>query len=156
MKTILMMTMMVVSLSAFARPGDGGFDPRRGGFGRDHGRGGMDRGGMDRGGMDRGGYGNLSCRATDNGWEEHWGGHSDCRSCVAVHGNCTERCSREEYVCEAQGQRFGRQETYRATDSSRFQAEDRALRDCRMSRAERCTIKSCNTRSEVVSTRSCR
>lgn len=99
----------------------------------------------------------LTCRAYDNGWEEHWGGHGDCRSCLAAHGDCTERCSREEYQCEAEGLRNGRTETYRGRGNDRWSAEEQALRECRFyGRAERCTIKTCRSSSQEVSRRACR
>lgn len=48
-----------------------------------------------------------TCNGSDNGWEEHWLGHSGktpeeaCRRCREKHGNCNYTCSKPMYVCTA-------------------------------------------------------
>jgi hypothetical protein len=39
------------------------------------------------------GYCNVTCRADDNGYEEHGGGHYSCDECLSYHGECTETCN---------------------------------------------------------------
>lgn len=148
--TALLMSMTLEARPRFGEPGRG-WEPGRPGSGRDWRT--PDRG------WERG---NVTCSATDNGWEEHFGGHSDCRSCLAKHGSCTERCTIAQYRCQAEGRvrdhRTGRTrvETFFGQGSSRWDAEDEALRDCRWSRAESCQIKTCLTDQREVSRRSCR
>lgn len=112
--------------------------------------------GDDRGG--RGGWGrpNVSCSATDKGWEEHWGGHSDCRSCMKKHGNCTETCSAEYYEVTAEGVDYrGYKMTVESRGNSRYEAEREALRTCNY-RYSNCKVTASNSRSETVSRRSCK
>lgn len=105
----------------------------------------------------RPGYGNIQCTAQDNGWEEHWGGHSTCGECVRKHGNCIETCSRNYYVCQVEGiDRNGRRYISEGRAESRYQAEDDAMRACYYYRYQNCRVTSCNQNSETVSRRSCR
>lgn len=108
------------------------------------------------------GYGRrVTCTATDNGWEEHWGGHSSCSQCTAVHGRCTETCSSEEYRCTAEGTVSGygssstRTETFRGRGDDRWDAERDALNECRRYNAQGCTIKECGSDTQIVSSRGC-
>ncbi|MCM2266277.1 MAG: hypothetical protein NDI60_00730 [Elusimicrobiales bacterium] len=50
----------------------------------------------------------MTCRASDYGWEEHWGGHGGgpnewdaCRECLSKHGSCRFDCSVDMVRCEA-------------------------------------------------------
>lgn len=50
----------------------------------------------------------MTCRASDSGWEEHWGGHGGgsnemdaCRDCLAKHGSCRFDCTVEMVRCDA-------------------------------------------------------
>lgn len=99
----------------------------------------------------------VTCRAYDNGWEEHWGGHSSCEACMQDHhGSCTEICSATQYECVAVGvdRRGGtRQIPVRAPD--RWSAEREALNRCSY-RLDNCRIESCDQRNEEVSRSSCR
>ncbi|PJA12676.1 MAG: hypothetical protein COX65_08255 [Elusimicrobia bacterium CG_4_10_14_0_2_um_filter_56_8] len=53
-------------------------------------------------------YTRMTCRATDNGWEEHWGGHGfgpderdTCRACLSAHGSCRYNCTVPYFRCTA-------------------------------------------------------
>ncbi|WP_255490074.1 hypothetical protein [Bdellovibrio sp. KM01] len=112
--------------------------------------------GRDRGG--RGGWGgpNVTCSATDKGWEEHWGGHSDCHSCLKKHGSCTETCSANYYATKAEGVDYrGYKMTIESRGDTRYEAEREALRACNRRYSE-CKIVSSTSQSETVSRRSCR
>lgn len=99
---------------------------------------------------------NVTCSATDNGWEEHWGGHRDCSSCLAKHGNCTERCEATYYTCKAEGTDYrGYAMTMEARGDSRFYTEREAMDRCQY-RYQNCRITNCSESSETVSRRSCR
>jgi hypothetical protein len=50
----------------------------------------------------------MTCRASDTGWEEHWGGHGGgsnemdaCRDCLAKHGSCRFDCTVDMVRCDA-------------------------------------------------------
>ena len=97
----------------------------------------------------------YSCSAYDAGWEEHWGGHGSCSSCLSKHGRCIEKCTEEVYTCTVEGtDRFGHTQTYSASHESRWRAEDRAMDRCQWN-SNSCYVKSCDSQSEVVSRRSC-
>ncbi|QDK36688.1 hypothetical protein [Bdellovibrio sp. NC01] len=101
---------------------------------------------------------NITCSARDNGWEEHWGGHRDCRECVAKHGNCTETCSASYFTCQAEGVDYrGYKMTLEGRAPSRYETERQVMDLCqRQYRYQNCRIISCNENSETVSRRSCR
>ncbi len=100
--------------------------------------------------------GRVTCMATDNGWEEHFGGHSTCQKCLSKHSSCTERCSTENYSCKAEGTDYqGRVETFEAYGSDEYFARDEALDRCYRMGARSCSSSGCTTISQVVSTRSC-
>lgn len=105
--------------------------------------------------------GPVNCSATDNGWEEHFGGHSNCGECTAKHGTCTERCTQEEYRCKIVGQvrdRSGNnvQQIFYGRGGSRWDAEEQAQRECNWNRASSCSLQGCETNTTVVSQRACR
>jgi len=119
-----------------------------------HGRG-IGRGGRHRGGRWGGGSG-YRCVARDNGYEEHWGGHRDCRSCLQKHGNCTETCYDEYYVCTASGtDRNGVSRDFQSDGRDRWDAQDRAERRCRRAGYNNCFSRTCDSQDEVVSRRGC-
>jgi hypothetical protein len=100
--------------------------------------------------------GNYECSASDDGWEEHWGGHSSCSECLSKHGGCHETCYEEYYECTAEGTNdsgFTRQVTERG--ESEWRTEDRAVDSCRYERLQNCHSKGCNREREKVSTHSC-
>lgn len=98
----------------------------------------------------------ISCSARDNGWEEHWGGHSSCRECLAKHGNCIETCQERFYTCEAEGTDYrGYRVTIEARGGSRYSTEREAVNRCQY-RYDNCRIKQCRETNETVSRRSCR
>jgi hypothetical protein len=100
--------------------------------------------------------GNVTCSATDNGWEEHWGGHGSCQECKARHGSCTERCSTTSYACKAQGTNYrGQTETFESYGSDEYFARNEALDRCYRMGARNCSSTGCSTSQQVVSTRSC-
>lgn len=102
-------------------------------------------------------YGNITCTATDNGWEEHWGGHSSCRSCLKKHGDCTERCTQTYYVCTASGDDgHGRNYSADGYGDSRWEAQEEAQRNCRYDGLYGCSITRCDSEDQLVSRRSCR
>lgn len=102
-------------------------------------------------------YGAMSCSASDAGYEEHWGGHSNCGDCLRKHGNCVERCNRDEFSCTAEGtRRDGRIDSVTAFDMREFAARDRALQRCYDSRLRGCRISNCFNNMVEVSSRSCR
>lgn len=100
----------------------------------------------------------VTCSASDRGWEEHFGGHRDCGSCLAKHNECVETCSIQSYVCQAKGTTAqGRYILFTGQGQNRFEAESEARRRCEWNRNVRsCYITSCSTRSTQVSRRSCR
>ncbi len=102
--------------------------------------------------------GRVTCSATDRGWEEHWGGHGSCGSCLQEHGNCTETCKETTQLCEVQGtDYYGNLAIYRAVGVDRWSAESEARRKCEWNRDMRsCVTISCQSQDRVVSTRSCR
>ncbi|MBO9665971.1 MAG: hypothetical protein J7501_04095 [Bdellovibrio sp.] len=113
------------------------------------------RGGGHGGGWDRP---NVTCSATDKGWEEHWGGHSDCNSCLKKHGSCIETCSADYYVTTAEGLDYrGYKMTVESRGNSRYQTEREAIERCSyFYRYNNCRVLKTESRSETVSRRSCR
>lgn len=98
----------------------------------------------------------VSCIATDNGWEEHWGGHGSCQECKAKHGRCTETCSRENYSCKAEGVNYqGFTESFEAYGSDEYDTRNEALDRCYLRGATNCHYVGCSSESEVVSRRTC-
>lgn len=98
----------------------------------------------------------VTCTASDNGWEEHWGSHRSCGECLAKHGDCIETCSIDYNVCQAEGVDYrGYKMTMEGRGDSRYRAEDEAMSLCQR-RYDNCRIVSCKTSSETVSRRSCR
>ncbi|AHZ86730.1 hypothetical protein [Bdellovibrio bacteriovorus] len=107
---------------------------------------------------DRPGYGRpqVSCSASDDGWEEHWSGHRDCRECLKKHGNCIETCSAKYYACTAEGVDYrGYRMTIESRGNTQYAAEREAIDRCHY-RYSNCRITSCNEKNETVSRRSCR
>lgn len=102
--------------------------------------------------------GRVSCSASDNGWEEHWSGHSSCGSCLQSHGSCIEQCHEVRQVCEVQGTDYaGRMITFTARGADRWTAEEEARRQCEWSRDMRsCIVITCREESQLISSRSCR
>jgi hypothetical protein len=143
------------------RPGGPGwFNPGRPGRPGRPGYGGPGYGGPGYGGPGYGGPGygggRVTCTATDNGWEEHWGGHGSCGECKARHGSCTERCSQESFACRAEGSNhLGRAESFEAYGSDEYFTRNEALDRCYRMGARNCRSVGCTTHSQVVSTRSC-
>lgn len=104
----------------------------------------------------RGGRPQVTCTARDDGWEEHWGAHRDCRECLAKHGNCIETCETKYFTCQAEGVDYrGYKMTMEARGESRYMTEREAKDRCQY-RYDNCRIVSCNENSETVSRRSCR
>lgn len=102
------------------------------------------------------GSGGYGCSASDNGWEEHFGGHSSCGECLSRHGSCSERCYETSYSCSAVGTRYdGSQDTITAHDRFEYGARDEAMRRCYYSGLRDCHSSYCNTESNLVSSRSC-
>jgi len=147
-----------IDLGDILFPDRGRRGPERG---RDRGRGRNDRWRGPGNGRDRGrgrGRQEISCSATDKGWEEHWGGHrsrgfnlpqlesSACSKCFKKHGTCNFRCVTEETRCTARfksddGTFDG--EVYGDTWPRRFDAEDSAMDRCwrrNRGRAGRCEL----------------
>lgn len=100
----------------------------------------------------------VSCSASDKGWEEHWGGHSSCGSCLQHHGNCIETCKEISEMCEVEGtDYYGRPAIFRAVGVDRYAAESEARRKCEWNRDMRyCRTISCSSQDRVISTRRCR
>lgn len=98
----------------------------------------------------------VTCTATDNGWEEHWGGHSSCHECKAQHGNCTETCSQESFACRAEGiNGLGNSESFEAYGSDEYFTRNEALDRCYRMGGRNCRSVGCTTSSQVVSRRGC-
>jgi hypothetical protein len=100
----------------------------------------------------------LSCRASDTGWEEHWGGHRDCDECLEHHGSCVEVCTATTYACDAQGiDRDGNAQIVRGrSEGSRRDAMNEALDECEFRGLRQCETQNCNSSRETVSRRTCR
>ncbi|MCB0385352.1 MAG: hypothetical protein KDD43_08165, partial [Bdellovibrionales bacterium] len=93
----------------------------------------------------------------DNGWEEHFGGHSSCRSCLKKHGDCIERCTQTYYICTASGDDgHGRQFTVDGYGATECEARDEARRNCQYDRLYGCHVTRCDSEDDVISRRSCR
>ena len=100
---------------------------------------------------------NISCAATDAGFEEHWGGHRSCGECLAQHGRCIETCQTNSFVCHAEGlSRFGRDTFEAYSDRSEAEARDEALDRCYDSGARNCRAIRCDSNRQIVSQNSCR
>lgn len=101
----------------------------------------------------------YSCTIRDTGWEEHWRGHSSCAACVAKHGHCVEICSETEYECRILGQDprdpTGYQRPFYGRGDSQWDAEDRAMWECRRYGYLDCKRDTCDSRSREVSRRYC-
>lgn len=102
--------------------------------------------------------GRVTCTVTDSGWEEHWGGHRSCGSCLQEHSRCVEKCSEKMEVCEARGTTYnGSTRIFRGAGPDRWSAETAARRNCEFNRNMRhCSVISCRSESRTVSNRSCR
>ena len=102
------------------------------------------------------GYG-VTCKATDNGWEEHSGGHYSCGECLQQHGDCTETCSTLNVECRVDGtDHYGRAVSFLGRGNDQWRAQDEATRACQYNYASNCYVVSCNQQEQVVSRRSCR
>ncbi len=118
----------------------------------------------------------ITCSASDRGWEEHWGGHRSrgfdlgrleqtaCADCRKKHGKCTIHCVTEEFRCTArfrpeQSDSF-ENEISGDSLSRRFDAEDSALDRCwRVNRGRqgRCELTGrCDDVGRTMSRGSCR
>ena len=104
------------------------------------------------------GYGGgVTCRSTDNGWEEHSGGHYSCGECLQQHGDCTETCSSLMVECQVSGvDRYGQAVNFFGRGYDRWSAESDAIRACQYNYAANCMVTGCNQRENVVSRRDCR
>lgn len=118
----------------------------------------------------------ITCNASDRGWEEHWGGHRSrgfdlrrleenaCADCRKKHGKCTVHCVTEEFRCTARFKpdQTGAFENEIAGDDlpRRFDAEDSALDRCwrvNRGRAGRCELTGrCDDVGRTMSRGSCR
>jgi hypothetical protein len=107
------------------------------------------------GGLPGGGF---SCSYRDAGFEEHFGGHGSCGSCLKAHGECNEECSATSYACTASGAStagaVATSEGY--SDYSENDARERALDRCAMSGNKNCVVSDCEQRQKLVSSRSCK
>lgn len=103
--------------------------------------------------------GQVTCKASDAGWEEHWGGHDSCGECLSRHGKCEETCSQQFYSCVVEGKtgrgHVERTIEFQATGSTRWDAEDRARDRCWRSHATGCRLVTCDSESEVISRKGC-
>lgn len=101
--------------------------------------------------------GNVTCRAFDEGWEEHWGGHSTCGDCLSRHGGCYEKCTTESYRCTVKmTMSDGSVREFRGSGQDRWDAENEASRQCSWSHGGSCSFPECTTDTQVVSQRDCR
>ena len=107
------------------------------------------------GGLSGGGF---SCTYNDAGFEEHFGGHGSCSSCLKSHGECNEECSATSYSCTASGtSTAGAVETTEGfSDFSENDARDRALDRCVMAGNKNCVVADCDPERKLISSRSCR
>lgn len=110
------------------------------------------------GGPSRYPQGRVVCSAQDRGWEEHFGGHGSCGSCLQKHGECVETCTEQREMCEVEGlDYYGRTRRYMAMGPDRWSAESEARRQCEWDRDNRsCRTISCRAENRTVSSRSCR
>lgn len=100
--------------------------------------------------------GHITCTASDNGWEEHWGGHGSCHECLSKHGDCTETCSANYFQCTAVGiNHRGEEERMMGRDQDQYYAEDMALDRC-YRYLRHCRVENCVRDQETISRRSCR
>ena len=103
------------------------------------------------------GYGNgPACASFDFGWEEHFGGHRDCRDCMARHGRCYEDCNFSEFSCVAQGQKWGRLFEVEERGYDERDTEDRALWACHNRGGNYCRLIGRCNRADRSERRECR
>ncbi|MBO9667624.1 MAG: hypothetical protein J7501_12520 [Bdellovibrio sp.] len=97
----------------------------------------------------------VRCSARDKGWEEHWGGHEDCNSCMKKHGECVESCSLNYVTCEARGVDYlGNAISVKGAGNERYEAESNAVRLCQRN-FQNCSVVNCTSEAENVSSRRC-
>lgn len=103
--------------------------------------GGIVNGGRPGPGPGHGGFGGgYRCVAMDRGWEEHFGGHRSCQECNARHGNCVEQCTYSEFVCVAEGYRWGRPFQMEEYGYDEYDTQRRALWACQRRGGEGCRL----------------
>lgn len=102
--------------------------------------------------------GRVTCSASDKGWEEHFGGHGSCGSCLQKHSSCVEKCQEIREVCEVEGRDYnGRLSVFVGRGADRWAAEAEARRQCEWNRNMRsCMVTTCRQEAQTISTRSCR
>lgn len=146
LRAILVLSACLSAAPAFAEPDIGGIIGTIGDWIGGNRPGRPDRPG--RPGRPGDGYGGgYNCRAEDEGWEEHRGGHYDCRECLARHGRCVEDCQITEFRCIAQGDRWGRPIQVEEYAYDQREAEDHALWSCHNKGARYCRIVTCDSNS---------
>jgi hypothetical protein len=112
-------------------------------------------GGIVNGGRPGPGPSGYNCIATDRGWEEHFGGHRSCQECNARHGNCIEECRYSEFVCVAQGVRWGRPFQIEEYGYDQYDTERRALWACERRGGMGCRLMGPCHRSDRSERREC-
>ena len=101
--------------------------------------------------------GNVTCKATDKGWEEHSGGHYSCGECLRAHDGCVETCSSNSVECRVDGtDNTGRPYSFLGRGYDQWRAQDEAMYNCRSRYLNNCYVVSCQNRQDVVSRRDCR
>ncbi|WP_413287715.1 beta-sandwich domain-containing protein [Bdellovibrio sp. HCB337] len=105
-------------------------------------------------------YSKVECTASDDGWEEHWGGHSTCEACMAKHGDCVERCDLEYVRVFGIGvDMYGRIGKFEGRAPDSWSAKLDMQRVCdyyRLGSCEEDPSKSQSNFSETISRRECR
>lgn len=99
--------------------------------------------------------GAYECVAVDRGFEEHWGGHSSCSSCLRKHDKCVKKCYEVYYISRAEGiDEYGNKVEHVEAGFSRYKAENLALQGCQ-AKANHCKVTDTQRRKELASTRRC-
>lgn len=101
--------------------------------------------------------GNVQCRANDNGWEEHSGGHYSCGECLQYHDGCTETCSSVSVECRVDGSDYsGRAYSFMGRGYDQYAAQNDAIYYCQRQGLNNCYVVSCQQHNDIVSRRDCR
>ena len=113
----------------------------------------------------------LNCSYSDNGYEEHWGGHESCSDCLSHHAACTESCDKSVQVCTALGSPRPTEIGHRPGEpnppavqlvsivgisaESDSEARTNAMVACAQGGYYECRVDSCRSERQNVSIRDC-
>ena len=93
-----------------------------------------------------------SCSAEDRGWEEHYGGHQSCQSCLRKHGSCIETCEKKTYECKVKGFNYDDdwERTFKGKARRRQKAKNKAIDRCYDAGYDSCYSQGCDSSYSTV------